>query len=334
MQPSEGYFFWDTDPVLFTIPELELPVAISVWGLLLAAALFWAFREKIIPGDESPVAAWKPWGLALITFLAGQLPFLLISGPSIESIGPITPRWYGLMFACAFIFGYLHGAKLLKEGGRTQEEIDRLLIYLLISTVVGARLGHIIFYDLNFYLQNPEYIPAIWRGGLASHGAAIAIILGVWLYVRKTPKMSFLWLADRVAPSIAIGGIFIRVGNFFNSEILGEVTDLPWAVIFARIDLLPRHPSMLYESISCILVLTVLLFIYYRYDKKPPEGALFGTFLAMLFTGRFLIEFTKINQAEFEAALILNMGQLLSIPLILIGVWLILKRVNWKKHSN
>ncbi|MEX2601044.1 MAG: prolipoprotein diacylglyceryl transferase [Balneolaceae bacterium] len=333
MEQDQGYFIWDVDPVLFTIPEFQLPVPLSIWGLVLGFILIFFAWKRWIPGDEkgrAELPEWKPWALIAGCLILGQLPFLLISSPTIEMFGPIAPRWYGLMFASAFIFGYLLNSRLMKEGGRTHEEVDRLLIYVLIATIIGARLGHIIFYDLSFYLRNPELIIAIWRGGLASHGAAIAIIIAMWLYVKKTPGMTFLWLADRVVPSIAVGGMFIRIGNFFNSEILGEVSEVPWAVIFARIDMMPRHPSMLYESLSCILVLFILMWIYVKYDKKPPEGSLFGSFLVILFSGRFLIEFTKLHHSDFETAILLNMGQWLSIPLVLFGAWLLLKKVNWK----
>jgi phosphatidylglycerol---prolipoprotein diacylglyceryl transferase len=334
MSSSNSHFVWDADPVVFRIPEFQLPVPLSILGLLVGIAIIWFGWQKWMSPDDpdrpdTPV--WKP--LLIITggLILGQLLLFPFGGPSIESFGPIEPRWYGLMFACAFIFGYLLGARLLKEGGRSTEEIDRLLIYILIATIVGARLGHIIFYDLEFYLRNPQFIPAIWRGGLASHGAAVAIIIAMWLFAKRTPRMTFLWLADRVVPAVAVGGMFIRIGNFFNSEILGTPTDLPWAIIFANIDQVPRHPSMLYESLSTVLVLGVLMWIYYRYDKKPPEGSLFGSFLILLFSGRFLIEFTKLHHADFEATLLLNMGQWLSIPLVLIGIWLLISKVNWKK---
>ena len=153
--------------------------------------------------------------------------------------------------------------------------------------------------------------------------------------------MTFYWLADRVVPGVAIGGMFIRIGNFMNSEILGKATDLPWAVVFEASPqltqagrMIPRHPSMLYESILCIIVLAVLLTIYKKYDRRPPEGSLFGTFLVMLFTGRFLIEFTKLAQTEAAETWTLNMGQWLSIPLVLFGIWLLVKKVNWKKQGK
>lgn len=331
---STGHFVWNADPILFSLPEFTLPVPVSIWGLILSGVLIYFGLQKIKPekknrGAETP--SWKYWSVIFGSILIGQLPFLLISSPTIETLGPVEPRWYGLMFAMAFIFGYAIGFRLFMDAGRNQEDLDRLLIYVLVATIIGARLGHVFFYEAEFYLRNIHLIPQVWTGGLASHGAAIGIITAMWIYSRKTPKTTFFWVADRVVPGVAIGGMFIRIGNFFNSEILGMPTELPWAVVFARVDMLPRHPSMLYESLLCIVVLITLAAIYYKYDKKPPEGSLFGAFLVMLFSGRFLIEFSKETLADFLAGSLLDMGQLLSIPFMLIGAWILLKKVNWKK---
>ncbi|TVQ03961.1 MAG: prolipoprotein diacylglyceryl transferase [Balneolaceae bacterium] len=333
---SNNFIIWDFDPVLFSIPEVQLPFSISIWGLVLAAILFYFGYQQIIPkvkkGQEpEPPPPAKFWLLLVGSIIIAQLPFLFIDSPSLNSIGPLEPRWYGLMFAMAFITGYMIGFKMFKDAGRSQEELDRLLIYVLVATIIGARLGHVFFYEADYYLRNIHLIPQVWTGGLASHGAAVGIIIAMYLYARKTAKTTFMWVADRVVPGVAIGGMFIRFGNFFNSEILGMPTDVSWAIIFAKVDMLPRHPSMLYEALLCILVLVVLGWIYYKYEKNPPEGSLFGTFLVMLFTGRFLIEFTKETQANFLAGAALDMGQLLSIPFVLIGIWLLLKKVNWNK---
>ena len=143
--------------------------------------------------------------------------------------------------------------------------------------------------------------------------------------------MSFLWLADRVVVVVAIAGAFIRTGNFMNSEIVGQPTEVPWAVIFSRIDMLPRHPTQLYEALLCVLVFGILWKVYHSYRKSPPEGSLFALFLTTLFTGRFLLEFTKMEQAAFAADWVFNMGQWLSIPLIAIGIWLMIKKVEWSQ---
>ena len=333
---STNFIVWDFDPVLFSIPEVQLPVSISVYGLFLAAVIFYFGYQQIKPkvkkGKEPvPPPAGKFWLVLIGSILVAQIPFLFIDSPSITNFGPIEPRWYGLMFAMAFISGYMIGFRMFRDAEKSQEELDRLLIYVLVATIIGARLGHVFFYEAEYYLRNIHLIPQVWTGGLASHGAAVGIIIAMYLYARKTAKTTFMWVADRVVPGVAIGGMFIRFGNFFNSEILGMPTEVPWAIIFANVDMLPRHPSMLYEAFLCILVLTVLGWIYFKYEKIPPEGSLFGTFLVMLFTGRFLIEFTKETQADFLAGAALDMGQLLSIPFVLIGGWLLWKKVNWNK---
>ncbi|PKD43612.1 prolipoprotein diacylglyceryl transferase [Rhodohalobacter barkolensis] len=338
---NSSYITWDFDPVLVSIPEISLPVPISIWGIVIAAALIYFGWSKIKPpaqnGKDAPEPeGWKAAGLIIGAFIVGQLPFLLIDSPSISSIGPIEPRWYGLMFAMAFMSGYFVGLKMYKDAGRSQEELDRLLIYVLVATVIGARLGHVFFYEAEFYLRNIHLIPQVWVGGLASHGAAIGIIIAMYLYAKRTANTSFMWVADRVVPGVAIGGMFIRTGNFFNSEIVGVPTDLPWAIIFKASNqlseaerLIPRHPSMLYEAILCVIVLGVLFVIYNKYKKNPPEGSLFGAFLIMLFTGRFLIEFTKETQADFLVGAAFDMGQLLSVPFVLIGIWILWKKVKW-----
>lgn len=320
------------DPVLFTIPEFNLPFPVAIWGLVLGFALIFYGFQKIAPPDgKQEPEWWKVWGVILGSLIIAQLPFLLISSPTLTSIGPIQPRWYGVMWVCAFSTGYLIGAKMFKDAGKSTEELDRLLMYVLVGTVIGARLGHVFFYEADFYLRHPALIPQVWTGGLASHGAAIGIIVAMYLFARKTKNTTFLWVADRVVPGVAIGGMFIRIGNFFNSEIIGVPTDVPWAVIFTRVDMLPRHPSMLYEAILCFIVLMTLLAIYKKYDGDPPEGSLFATFLVLLFGGRFFLEFAKQTLAAFLEGAALDMGQLLSIPLVLIGIWILWKKVDWKR---
>lgn len=340
---SSSHLTWGPSPEIFTIPEFYLPFSVSIFGLILAAIIFYFGWQKIKPEEsgkpmEEP---WKGWALGTVAFILGQIPFLFIGSPTLDTVGPLEPRWYGLLFASAFIFGYMLTYRMFSFAGRSQEDMDRLLIYVLIATVIGARLGHVIFYDLDYYMRNIHLVPQVWTGGLASHGAAVGIIIAMYLYVKKTPGMTFFWLADRVVPAVAIGGMFIRIGNFMNSEILGKATDLPWAVVFEVSPHLteaeraiPRHPSMLYEAGLCVLVLGVLWWIYKKYENRPPEGSLFATFLVMLFTGRFLIEFTKLAHSDIEATWTLNMGQWLSIPLVAYGIWVLVKQVNWSKQGK
>lgn len=333
MQPTD-YFVWDGDPVALDLGTIQLPFPIAIWGIIAAIAFVYFGYKKLVPDDltankEPEISQWKVWGLIIGSFILGQLLFLILPSPSISELGPIQVRWYGLLFASAFIVGYILMRNIYEKAGRTQEELDVLLTYVLIATIVGARLGHVLFYDLGYYLRNPGEIIAIWHGGLASHGAAAGILIAMYLYVQKFKNMSFLWLADRVVIVVALGGAFIRTGNFFNSEIIGEPTTQPWAVIFSNIDMIPRHPTMLYEALTYACIFAILWTVYKMYKSQPPEGSIFGIFLILLFGGRFLLEFTKMNQAAFASGWALNMGQWLSIPLIIAGVWLLWKKVNW-----
>jgi len=343
MQQSE-YFVWSADPIAFSIGTLHLPFPIAVWGIVAAFVFIYAGYQKLVPdrlpaGKEPEIPALKFWGLVIGSFVLGQLLFLVLPSPTISEIGPIEPRWYGLLFASAFVVGYVLMRKMYTFADRTQEELDRLLTYVMLATIIGARLGHVLFYDPGFYFRYPSQILAIWNGGLASHGAAIGILLAMYLYIQKVRDMSFLWIADRVVIVVAIGGAFIRVGNFVNSEIIGKPADLPWAVVFenapslsASAQMLPRHPTMLYEALLCVAIFIILWTLYRKYRTRPPEGAIFGLFLVLLFSGRFLLEFTKINQAAFANEWSINMGQWLSVPLILVGVWLLYRKVTWRNH--
>lgn len=249
--------------------------------------------------------------------------------PEIFSIGNLSIRWYGLLFASAFLSGYIVFTRFLATERLTSEMMDKLLIYVAVGTVIGARLGHCLFYEPDYFLKNPLEILKIWKGGLASHGAAVGILLALWLYIRKY-KLTFLWLIDRIVIVVALGGAFIRLGNLFNSEIYGRSTDLPWGFEFVRDkiydpntgELLPTvacHPTQLYEALSYILIFSLLFIFYRRRYMKVRDGFIFGVFMILLFTARFLIEFVKNDQVSFEAGMTFNMGQLLSLPFILAG---------------
>lgn len=339
---STNHVIWNADPSIFTIGTFSLPFPISIVGIFAAIAIMYYGYEKLTPDNPSKKgtalkpATWKTWSLVLGALIGCQLLFVALDITLIQEIGPIQPRWYGLLFAGAFVFGYFIMFKIYKHAGYTQEDLDVLLFYVLFATVIGARFGHVIFYDIGYYARNPGEILAIWQGGLASHGAAIGIVLAMYFYAKKYTGMSFLWLADRVVVVVASGGAFIRVGNFVNSEIVGKQTDLPWGIIFAqkpRFGMVPRHPTMLYEALIYIAIFGFLWVMYKRYKHIPPEGAMFGTFLVLLFGGRFLLEFTKINQAAFASEWAINMGQWLSIPFILVGVWLLASKVKWKRQE-
>jgi len=239
--------------------------------------------------------------------------------PEIFRIGNFAIRWYGLLFASGFFFGYLIFLKFFKKEGLSVELLDKLTIYMALGTVLGARLGHCLFYEPAYYLNNPGEILKIWQGGLASHGAAIGILLALWLFIRKHKK-PFLWIMDRIVVVVALAGAFIRLGNLMNSEIYGIETSLPWGFVFIRnLEVVPKHPTQIYEALSYLLVFLLLIWIYYKTDGKPPRGVLFSLFLILVFGMRFLIEFIKEDQVAFESGMALNMGQWLSIPFILLG---------------
>jgi len=349
-------------------------------------------------------------------------------------------RWYGLLFATGFIISQQIMYKIYRTEGKPEKDVDSLTLWMIIVTIIGARLGHVIFYEPMRYLQDPISILKTWEGGLASHGATIGILTGIYLYVnylvdinpfkgrfvwkkRKRPGQSYLWVVDRIVICVAITGALIRFGNFVNAEIIGLPTRSDYGVVFARdvidrfeiinqideakvvkdksrqsnslgyvpvkielffnksvttenyvnqfvrtsgktilssyeyinlhiyeppsnaIDFdvtqknnqyiatiktmaIARHPAQLYESISTFLIFVLLFWMWNRKKDKLPEGLLFGTFLVILFGLRFLYEFLKEAQVDFEENMTLNMGQILSIPLVLIGIWILL---NLKK---
>ncbi|MDT4331609.1 prolipoprotein diacylglyceryl transferase [Methylomonas sp. MED-D] len=237
--------------------------------------------------------------------------------PILFDIGFVKIRWYGLMFAMGFVGSFLTMQWMYQREGKNVEELDTLLWYMVIATILGARLGHTLLYDPAYYLSHPLKILAIWEGGLASHGATLGIILALYLYRRRYGD-GFFWLLDRVSIPTALAGALIRIGNFFNSEILGTPSEQPWAVVFSRIDPLPRHPVQLYEAACYLAIYAICLTIYRKHADKP--GFSFGCFLTLLFSVRFGLEYFKTEQAMYETAWAITTGQLLSIPFVLAGV--------------
>lgn len=245
---------------------------------------------------------------------------VLLQIPIPFSSGALSIRWYGLCFAAAFLLGYLAVRRMYLAEGKSENGIDSLLMHLVIGTIVGARLGHCFLYEPDYYLANPFEILAVWHGGLASHGAAIGVLCSLFLFSRKYPDQPFLWVVDRVSVVVPLGGALVRLGNLFNSEIVGKETEVPWAFVFLRVDRVPRHPAQLYESICYMLIFITTISLFRRWRNQVKDGFFFGLFLVLVFGVRFFIEFFKEPQASFEAALVLNMGQLLSIPMILVGI--------------
>lgn len=239
-------------------------------------------------------------------------------------------RWYGLFFATSFLLGYNIMRKMFQRAGLSDEILDKLLIYVMVATVVGARLGHVFFYDWEYYRNHLVEIPMVWKGGLASHGAALAIILSLYFFTRRALDRSLLWILDRVVVTVALAGFFIRMGNLFNHEILGVASDVPWAFVFTRAYVpdpaTPRHPAQLYEALSYLTIFILMFRAFWKTRIAEVEGRLFGWFLVAVFSARFIIEFIKEDQVSFESTMTLNMGQWLSIPLILTGLYFVLRR--------
>jgi prolipoprotein diacylglyceryl transferase len=282
------------------------------------------------------------------------LYFVWDADPVMFSIGEHGIRWYGLLLAIGFLLAYIVIGRIMKKEGYEQKQTDKFSIYVIIGCVIGLRLGHCLFYNPGYYLSHPLEILKVWEGGLASHGGAIGILVAIWLYSRRT-KMPYFEAIDKTAAVVPLAGAFVRIGNFINSEILGVPTTLPWGVKFLRnwedldnayiasngacpeLDInclsdyvVARHPTQLYEAIFYLAMFFGFLIIYKKFVTQWKHGTFLGWFLIALFGFRFLIEYTKTEQAEFIWNAPITMGQLLSIPFIIFGIVLIIRQY-WKK---
>lgn len=265
--------------------------------------------------------------------------------PAIFSIGSREIRWYGLAFAFGFAIGYKMVEAMWKKEGLKQEWLDSLLMYTMLGTVLGARLGHCLFYAPEHYLANPIEILKIWEGGLASHGGTLGIIIATYIYGRRVSGKSMLWTFDKLVVPTGLVAAFIRLGNLMNHEIYGHPTDLPWAFRYIEnlsawragaepIFSAPSHPTQLYEAGVYLLCFALCSWLYFKKEAWRREGLIFGIFMIIVFGSRFFIEMVKNDQEAFEADMLLNMGQWLSIPFVLGGiccVWRALKQTNLQK---
>lgn len=263
-------------------------------------------------------------------------------GPILIDFGVLQLRTYSLLFALGFIVSYFIIKRYYKQEGVPVRELDTLTVWVVVGGLLGARLGHCIFYDWEYFSKNlleiflpirfsPEF-EFIGYQGLASHGGAIGIIIAILIYYRKSTKKSFFWLIDRIAVPTGFAGALIRLGNLFNSEIYGHQTDLPWGFVFIRNgDTFPSHPTQLYEAI-CYIITSIVLMRLYKVERfRNAGGFLLGVFFIMVFTARFFIEFVKENQVAFEDSMALNMGQILSIPVVLAGIFLVVRALKLNK---
>lgn len=249
-------------------------------------------------------------------------------------IGSFAMHWYSLCWLIGLVLAYLIVRRLYKEQKIKDELFDPLFLYCFIGILVGARLGHCLFYQPDVYLSSWQHfvemiLPIEFNGngdwhftgyrGLASHGGTFGLMLALWLYVKKT-KLNIWRVLDNIAIATPATAFFIRIGNLMNSEIIGKPTDVPWAFIFEQVDMLPRHPGQLYEALAYAVLMFIGWTIYRHRPQRVGTGYFFGLCLTYIFTARFLIEFTKEIQEPFEAALPINMGQILSLPFIAIGI--------------
>ncbi len=243
--------------------------------------------------------------------------------PNIVELGSIQLRWYGLLFVGSFFLGLMILNRIYKREGKDPAVLDNLLIYLMVGAVLGARLVHCFFYEPDFYLSHPLEILAIWKGGLASHGGLAGVLIALYIFSKRYNE-SYTWLLARITIPGALTAAFVRFGNLFNSEILGKPSELPWAIVFQRIDMIPRHPVQLYEAFAYLTIFVLLVTIYRKVTPAFATKILPGVFLVTLFTARFFIEYAKTRQAAYVTDLPFSTGQMLSVPFILVGIiWII-----------
>jgi len=259
--------------------------------------------------------------------------------PELFKIGSFAVRYYSLMFVIAFMLGLFIMKKIFINDKIDVEKLDSLFMYVVLATLFGARIGHFLFYDPQFLIEKPLEVILPFRfspkfeftgfAGLASHGAAIGVIIALYFYSKKVLKKPLLFILDRIAIPVAIGGAFVRLGNLMNSEIIGKPTNSDYGFIFRRLgEDFPRHPAQLYEAISYVLIFVVVWFVYWKTDKKEKLGYIFGLYFVLMWSARFVIEFFKEAQVDDRAAWALNTGQLLSIPLILLGLYLMFRKTS------
>ena len=249
-------------------------------------------------------------------------------------IGSFSLRWYSLCWLLGLLAAYLIVRRLYKEQKIRPELFDPLFIYCFVGILIGSRLGHCLFYEPGYFLSSFKHMVEMilpirfladgsWRftgyEGLASHGGTIGLIIALWLYVRRT-KVNLWRVLDNVAIATPSTACLIRLGNLMNSEIIGKVTDVPWAFIFERVDMLPRHPGQLYEAVAYAAFFFIGWYFYRKRPERVGTGFFFGMCITLIFTARFFIEFTKDIQEAFEASMLLNMGQLLSLPFVALGL--------------
>lgn len=336
-----NFITWTCRPEVFSVDKVHLSPSLMLAGVLLC--VLWAVADRVVASRA--LARWKAAGsVASKKPDTGWLGVILAAGiglwlmktraanPAGIDFGPIAVRWYGLMFLIGFIAGYRILWHMFRHEGAPEEWLPTLLIYVAVATIVGARLGHCLFYEWDYYSAHPAKIVAFWEGGLASHGGTIGIVIAIFIYSRFVNHRPALWTFDRLAVAVALVACLIRLGNLFNSEIFGYATTLPWGFKFPlsaewRYFYGPTdsacHPTQLYEAGTYLVLFAVMMWMYWKKNAEERPGLLLGVFFTGVFLSRILIEFVKNPQEEFERSMILNMGQLLSVPFVIAGIVLI-----------
>ena len=277
--------------------------------------------------------------LNFITWDANPVAFTI----PLPFFGDTEIRWYGIFFVLGFMIGLWVVQKIWKNEQLNEDWYDKLFFFVIVATIVGARLGHILFYNPGHYFSNPIEFFYFREGGLASHGGTLGIIIAVWIYSKTVTRKSMLWTFDRLVVPVGFVAALIRIGNLMNHEIYGHETGLPWGFRFVQnipywlngnppIFSEPSHPTQIYEAACYILTALICLHLYWKNKDYKYEGLIFGVFLIGIFLSRFFVEFLKNNQESFEEGMFLNMGQLLSIPFIIAGFWLAYK--GWEKKKK
>ena len=270
------------------------------------------------------------------------------ASPVLFSFGSVTVRWYGLMFAIGFLVGYEIVYRIFRHEGARESWVGSLFIYVVVATILGARLGHVFFYDWGYYSQHLAEIPKIWEGGLASHGGTLGIMIAIWLYSRFVTRKPMLWTFDRLVVPVGFVAALIRIGNLMNHEIYGGETSMPWGFSFVTnlgqwmqgaepVFSAPSHPTQIYEAAFYLLTFAVCMLMYWRWRCQEREGLIFGVFMLGIFVPRFFIEYIKNVQEPWEVAMRANwgidQGQLLSIPFIVLGLWLVIRALRRPRVS-
>lgn len=335
-----NFVTWTCRPEIFSIDSLFISPKALVAGILLC--IIWivldrvfAFRaaRRAVTDKAAKKRHDDDWsGTIMAAILLAGLIYLRSIHPDGLTVGPIAVRWYGLMFLIGFLAGYRIVWHMFRHEGAPEQWLPTLLIYVAVATIVGARLGHCFFYEWDYYSAHPAKIIAFWEGGLASHGGTIAIIIAIFIYSRTVTHRSPLWTFDRLVVAIALVGALIRLGNLFNSEIFGTATTLPWGFKYPLSrewqtlygpEGLACHPTQIYEALCYLALFGLLMYMYWKKNAQERPGLILGTFFIGIFLPRLLIEFVKNPQEAFEENMVLNMGQLLSVPFILAGILLI-----------